>query len=63
MPTSLARIEACCLFGAPVPGVGPIIHIEDHGSCFIAVRWDGERSIPWARLAQGDSEWYPMLLH
>lgn len=64
MPASLARIEACCLFGPPVPGVGPIIHIEDHGSFIIAVRWDGEETlVPWARRAEADADWYQMQIH
>lgn len=47
----------------PVPGAGPVIHLEHHGTCIIAVKWDGEQSVPWVRLVEPASDWYRMALH
>lgn len=63
MSEPLARLGGYTPFGLPVPGVGPVIHLEHHGSCVIAVKWTGERSVPWWRAPDPQADWQRMAVH
>lgn len=47
----------------PIPGDGLIVHMADHGSFLIAVRWDGTASVPWVIRAEPFADWYRMAIH
>lgn len=63
MPEIFERLAGYTQVRPPIPGDGPVIHLEHHGTCIIAVKWEDGQSVPWARRAEPESDWYRMALH